>query len=80
VACHFWNSFVSTNPWTFGSDVVGFEGRMGTIILRCQNFTPQQCREILSPQTIYQDPFHYAGWFLKQIVGNLFLNGSVIQA
>jgi hypothetical protein len=28
-------------------------------------------------EQIYQDPSHYAGWFLKKIVGNLFPNGSV---
>jgi hypothetical protein len=26
---------------------------------------------------IYKDPSHYAGWFLKNIEGNLLLNGSV---
>ena len=26
---------------------------------------------------IYSDPSHFAGWFLKNIEGNLFLNGSV---
>jgi hypothetical protein len=26
---------------------------------------------------IYNDPSHYAGWFLRKIEGNLFLNGSV---
>ena len=28
-------------------------------------------------EEIYQDPSHYAGWFLKKIEGNLFLNGSI---
>jgi hypothetical protein len=28
-------------------------------------------------EEIYQDPLHYAGWFLRKIEGNLFLNGSV---
>jgi hypothetical protein len=28
-------------------------------------------------EEIYQDPSHYAGWFLKEIEGNVFLNGSV---
>jgi hypothetical protein len=28
-------------------------------------------------EQIYQDPSHYAGWSLKKIVDNLFLNGSV---
>jgi hypothetical protein len=28
-------------------------------------------------EQIYKDPSHYAGWFLKNIEGNLLLNGSV---
>ncbi len=28
-------------------------------------------------EELYQDPSHYAGWFLKKIEGNVFLNGSV---
>jgi hypothetical protein len=30
-----------------------------------------------SLEEIYNNPSHYAGWFLKKIEGNLFLNGSV---
>jgi hypothetical protein len=28
-------------------------------------------------EEIYNNPLHYAGWFLKKIEGNLLLNGSV---
>jgi hypothetical protein len=33
--------------------------------------------KFLALEQIYKDPSHYAGWFLKNIEGNLLLNGSI---
>jgi hypothetical protein len=34
-------------------------------------------KKFSSLEEIYNNPSHYAGWFLKKIEGNLLLNGSI---
>jgi hypothetical protein len=57
--------------------LLGSKDEWETSYSSAKTFLLNDAKKFSALEEIYLNPSHYAGWFLKKIEGNLFLNGLV---